>query len=237
MGSTNRFELKRLNPRHFQMVDLLVAGYTQRETAEIIGCSHHTVKIVARSPLFIAEFNRRMKVRNAGGVAEEKEAFESKARSILQQNSTRAAETQVELLDSDDDSIKLRASGSILDRVLGKPNDNVSGGISDGVGIQISEKTAELLITALKESRNGQQRHSADGPSAEASQDEQGDVRETSLLGSGLGHRKAQALCSGQVIRDFLPEGKTSETVPEEGPQPVKGSSNGEHESDQEQDC
>lgn len=174
------YQIQRMLPRHFQMLKLRLAGLKNCQIANILGCSPETVGIVARSPLFIAEYNRRLKDQNDSAIGEEAQAFASKARIILEENAEKAANTQVDLMDSEDDSIRLRSSGSILDRALGKTDGpGASGGPS--VQVIINTKDAQLLILALKESSNGQDQDSAaDSTLPEHSVDGEGDVHQAS---------------------------------------------------------
>jgi hypothetical protein len=146
--------------------------------------------------LFVAEYNRRLKAQTDGAISEELEAFASKSRSILEQNSEKAANTQVDLLDSEDDSVRLRASGSILDRVLGKPEGpGASGGPQ--VKIEINASDAQLLVTALNESKeitHGRTEDAAaDCSPTSPPENGQGSVHQTPQLCSGIGHREAEA--------------------------------------------
>lgn len=179
--SGSNYHIQRMLPRHFRMLDLKLAGLTDKAIADLVGCTPQSVSIVARSPLFKAELNRRLKERNELAVVEEFEASASKARSILDQNAEKAANTHVDLMDSEDDSVRYRAAGSILDRALGKPGDN---GASDGpqVNIQINAVDARNLITALNESKeisDAREEPAADCSATDPSENGQGDVRQT----------------------------------------------------------
>lgn len=224
------YEVQRLQVRHHEILRYKLAGYNNTEISEIVGCSRETVQAVVRSPLFVAELNRRMKEKNEEALDDEKDAFESKARMILRSNAEKAATVQVDLLESEDDSVRLRSSNSILDRALGKVSENGSGAMPNGVGVQISEKLASDLILALKESRHVENT-SANCTSAESSEDEQGAICEASDERPRLGHRETEAQGDWQV--SSLNGQNDKRTAPEVSPQP-KGSSDGEHDSDQE---
>lgn len=183
-------QIQRLLPRHFKMINYHVAGMTNRQIADMLGVTEQSVGIVLRSPMALAEVQRQLKARNNGEVTDEAEAYASKARITLQQNSEKAAQTQVELLDSDDDSVRLRASGSILDRVLGRQDANASDG--PHVKVEISAKYAQLLVTALNESKtlkepvNGKADESAaDGQDALSSEKGEVDVHQASVECTG----------------------------------------------------
>jgi hypothetical protein len=202
--------IQRMLPRHFKMLDLKMAGMTDRAIAEMVGCTPQSVGIIARSPLFKAELNRRLKERNSTAVEDEIEAHASKARSVLEGHAERAATVQGELLECDDDSVRLRASGSILDRVLGKPEGSETSGGTQ-VNVQINAKDAQVLITALKESkeiRNGQDAESAaDCASADPSENGQSSVHQETVERPRLGHRQAEAQAAkAEVSSDPVPD-------------------------------
>lgn len=146
------YQVKKLLPRHYRILELRLAGLSNKAIAESVDCTPQTVGIVSRSPLFRAEYQRRLASQTQNRVVEEADAFASLARSTLEQNAERAAQTQVDLLESEDDSVRLRSSGSILDRVLGKPEGTQA---SDGpsIKVEIQTKDAQLLILALRESK------------------------------------------------------------------------------------
>lgn len=149
-------EIQRLLPRHFRMLELRLAGMKNRQIAEILDCSEQCVYVVSRSPLFIAEFNRLSKEQNAKAIAEERDAFVGKAKALLNEAAEQAAQTQISLLESEDDSVKLRASGSILDRALGRSDDRSAAGTT--VNVQINTQDAQLLSLALKEANQNASR-------------------------------------------------------------------------------
>jgi hypothetical protein len=144
------YQIQRLLPRHFKMLDLKLEGIPNREIAKILDCSEGNVHTVTRSPLFLRELNERMKKRNDDAVHHETEAHLGKVRSILEQNAEKAANTQVDLLDSEDDGVRLRSSNSIMDRVLGRTDVVATAGTS--INVQINAEKAQLLNVALQES-------------------------------------------------------------------------------------
>ena len=145
--------IQRMLPRHFKMMEMKLAGFSHSEIAKTLECSDQNVWVVTNSPLFIAEYNRQMKLQQEdNGLVQTKEAFISKARSILESSSELAANTQVELMASEDDSIRLRASGSILDRALGKEDGK---GIGPSLHVVINNADAVLISNTFKESQNG----------------------------------------------------------------------------------
>lgn len=152
IGGGSRHQIQTMLPRHFQIVHLKVAGLSNVAIAKVVNCSEPTVGIVLRSPLVRVEMQRLMRDKNNGTIQHDADAFASKARMLLEENVEAAAQTQVDLLESEDDSIKLRSSGSILERVLGKVEGReISGGSSITVNIESAD--VRLLVTALNESK------------------------------------------------------------------------------------
>ncbi len=185
--------IKRILPRHFKILDLKVAGFKNTEIAKSLGMSPATVGAISRSPLFNAELQRRLKDRNEDGAAEEQEAFESKARSILTQNAEKASMVQSDLLDSEDDSVRLRASNSILDRVLGRADAKDGPSVAN---INITTEDANLIVLALQESENGSVENGSAHPSSRRqypSENGQSDVHQEAFERPGERHREAEA--------------------------------------------
>ena len=207
---SSRFQIQRMLPRHFKMVELHVAGLSNKAIAETLDCTPTSVSLILLSPIVKKEITTLLQTESNGSITQDLDAYASKAIKALKDNSHRAAQTQIDLLDCDDDSIRLRASGSILDRVLGKPD---SKNASEGTQVKIEIKTqdAQLLILALNESKeissNAENTKStADGQDADSSQNGQGNVCQASITGSGLGHRTSEAQTSKVSIITSIDE-------------------------------
>lgn len=179
LPTTGPHEIQRMLPRHFKILEMKIAGYSNVDIAKTLEIHENTVSAVSRSPLFVSEFNRQMQKQHDNALADDRAAFVSRAKSILDSASERAAEVQVELLDSEDDSVRLRSSGTILDRALGR-DDGLKGGTT--VNVQINTQDAQLITTAFKESQNGSKiiNESTDGPSTCPSKNGRSDVHQTS---------------------------------------------------------
>lgn len=186
------YQIQRMLPRHFKMMELTLAGMTQVAIAEMLGCTRQSVGIVQRSPIFRKELQTRQKDMNTEAVKDVVVKFAEQAQKTLENNADRAAMTQVDLLDAEDDSVRLRASSSILDRALGKPEGQQSSS-GPSIKVEIHANVAQLLMTALTESKeiNSDAQHqitsepAADGPSADDSENGQGNVHQTSQFSSG----------------------------------------------------
>ena len=138
---------RRLLPRHYRIIDLAVRGVNYVDIARELQISERTVRNVIQSPLAQAEIVRqRASSHELSSQVDNINATKSKANSILELAVSRAAETAVGLLDSGNDSIRLKAAESILDRVFGR------GREAGAAVINISADNVQLLHLALKES-------------------------------------------------------------------------------------
>jgi predicted transcriptional regulator len=133
------------------MLELFLQGYTVKQVSEELNVSPQMVSIVLKSPRFQDQLARRREKRdNENREIEKIEVI--KAKEIIQESSQRAAEVQRDLLESPDESIRFKASGSILDKVFpkeGKDGGNKGGG--GGTVIQIEADKVAVIQSALKE--------------------------------------------------------------------------------------
>jgi len=138
--------VRKLAPRHFKVLDLCLEGKLASEIAKELGMKPETVGNIIRSPTFQDRLARSKseKAHQEINLRQEKLV---RARGILEEGATIAAEAQVGLLKSDDDRIKLQASQAILDRVF-------DGDEKDpGTGLIINTESVQLLQVAIQESR------------------------------------------------------------------------------------
>lgn len=185
-------QIQRMLPRHFKMMELTLAGMTQVAIAEMLGCTRQCVGIVQRSPIFRKELQQKQKDMNSEGVKDVVVKFAEQAQKVLEDNSKKAAMCQVDLLDADDDSVRLRASSSILDRALGKPEGQLTAS-GPNIKVEIHANVAQLLMTALTESKEINSHASnditseptADSSSACSAKNGQGNVHQATELSAG----------------------------------------------------
>jgi len=138
-------ELKRLMPRHFEIMKLCLQGMTARDIATTMGMSVMGISLITNSPLFQDEIARRRENQDKNRA----EIINQDALSILESASVDAARKQVELLTSKSEKIALASSNSILDRVL----DDKSA--QSGNVVMLSEgalKVLQLTINEIKDS-------------------------------------------------------------------------------------
>lgn len=142
-----RHAIKRMLPRHFNVLQLILAGHSYVTVAKTLGLSEKAVSLIVQSPVFQGELSRARKEQTTTEkLGQDVDAHLGKARSVLEQAVTKAAETQVQLLSAMDPAIALRASEKILDRVLGETKKGAS------VAVNITAENIALLNLALKES-------------------------------------------------------------------------------------
>lgn len=137
--------IEKMLPRHFAIMDLTLAGMSGVDIAETLGVTRQTIYNVQNSPIFQDELERRR-----GKVEKETNSalanIPARAKAVLDENATRAAERLANLVDSMDDSVALRASSTILDKVLGKDEDRIRP-------ITINVEQMAILQSALEESQ------------------------------------------------------------------------------------
>lgn len=168
--------VRRIMPRHFAIIDMVLAGHKNVVIAETLGMRPESVNLILRSPLVQAELARRRREDSTPEMMRmDKDAVLGKARSILEQATEKASLKLVELVDSPDASIQLRAAEKILDRVFGKDKD------TGAAVINITSEHVQLLSIALKESRDEVVKPNSDA--SEAPVNEQSNVREVSEAG------------------------------------------------------
>ena len=140
--------VRRLLPRHFRILEMVMAGHKNKVIAETLDMHQDTVTAVARSPLFQAELVRMRKEDPIVDMLElDRNAVIGKARSILEQAAEPAANKMVELLETEDPALQFRASGSILDRVFGNADERQNPPV-----LSLQAEPVPLLVLRMQES-------------------------------------------------------------------------------------
>ena len=152
MTEFERHKVQRMLPRHFQILDMVMAGHNNEVIATTVDLHRDTIGYITRSPLFQAELTRRRKEDNTEEIlGMDRDAIVGKARSILEQSVEAAAEKHVELLETEDPSLQMRAASQILDRVFGKAEEKSVRPV-----VSLTAENVQLLVLAMKESPNAQ---------------------------------------------------------------------------------
>jgi transcriptional regulator len=137
-------ELKKLLPRHYKIMELFLDGLSYKEVADTLGMTPQAIQLISKSPLFQNELARRRESHETS-LSKTRTEAQSEAQAILNQNARKAAETEADLLDEDDPSIRRKSAEAILDRVLGKGDQQQSS------VVHINTESLQLLQLALKE--------------------------------------------------------------------------------------
>jgi hypothetical protein len=140
------YEFDKLQVWHTLAIDLHCQGLTNEAIGVELQRSSASISYVLNSPLAQDRIARRRKelVRQNDETIQQSVV---RGRAILEGAAQKAAQTQVGLLESIDENIKLRTSQSILDRVYGKESSESKP------TVHISVDVAELIKKALTESR------------------------------------------------------------------------------------
>ena len=110
------YEIHRLLPRHFKVMDLLLLGEKQKDIARQLDLTPQAVCAIVHSPIF-QEYLPKRRVEIAEKCHEEGSEDPRNPTMALHKVGMKAAEVQGELLDSEDERVRQRAAISILDRL------------------------------------------------------------------------------------------------------------------------
>ena len=105
------YEIKKLLPRHYKVMDLMLLGKKQKEIAEELCLSEQAVSSIVNSRVFKEAIPRR-KIE----IQEEPVTDALSVGEMLRESIVRSAERLCEMLDSEDERVVLRAAMDILDR-------------------------------------------------------------------------------------------------------------------------
>lgn len=173
--------IQRVLPRHFQIIDLAVAGHDNITIAKAVGTSQSQVNLVLRSPVAQAEIARRRRESTEAEVLGlDRSAIVGKARSILDQASQAAAATLENELLAEKPEVRIKAANSILDRALGKGIDDRRASVNN-----ITAEQVTLINLALKESEYVPAKLSAHRLAAHSAVDQHFDVHQDHRLELG----------------------------------------------------
>ena len=136
-------------PRHQKIMELALAGHGVKEIAQAVGMTAQGIGLIMRAPIFQQAIAQR-RDRREKRVDEDLSEALTKAKDVIEDAAVGAAETQVSLLEAEDDTVRLASSKAILDRAFGDV-DKKSGG-SGAQTIVLAPGSVQLLHIALQES-------------------------------------------------------------------------------------
>jgi DNA-binding CsgD family transcriptional regulator len=141
-----RGQLTRLMPRHARVLEMSLAGRSNRDIAEELGITAKLVGMIVNNPL--AKHDMEKQSREKKEIAsEETLRREVNAQAVLSGNATKAAERMVALVDSDNERVALNSAMAVYDRVFSGPEKS-----GPTVQINIDQAIIDKLQVILVES-------------------------------------------------------------------------------------
>ena len=145
LPSVGGHELERLSQVHLKMVELALAGMSTKDIAEVCDRTPQSISMILRSPLFQEELSKRRSAQ-VQKIDQTVGSTVAAARSRIEGAADRAAEVEISLLNSVDDSVKRQSAQYILDKALGTSKEPT------GATIIIQGDNLNLQNVALAES-------------------------------------------------------------------------------------
>ncbi len=138
------FQLQKLLPRHYQIIDLFLDGnLTIKQIAEKVSMTVPGISNIRNSPTFQHELTLRKTQRDKtyDELASREKADDLSIRmrtdDLIRQSTEDAANTIIKLLDSEDESVQLRSASDLLDR----------GGFPKAQKLEQDIKTAVVVLS------------------------------------------------------------------------------------------
>lgn len=145
--------ISELTVRHLRIVDLLLAGLSQKAIADELNISQQQVSVITNSPTFQHELAiRRSSLRDKVDerLANRTVDCVNDAERLLKESAKEAASRLVSLLTSENDSVALNSAANILDRV-GLPKAQKIDTTNRSVVINLTAEQLETLKQTVSE--------------------------------------------------------------------------------------
>ena len=146
--------MKKLNPRHQELLRLLLRGDSLDSACKALGMNKNSAVVIKNFPLFKEEMARQQELLTKK-VVENLAAISAKsaAEQYMEDHALSSAEKIVELRDeSMEDRIKLQASQDILNRVGVGSKFTHGGSKNVGVGMKISVSMSDEKLSLIAQS-------------------------------------------------------------------------------------
>ena len=108
--------LSKLMPRHYKVLDLMLEGLPFNKIAETVGMTTVQIRNIRNSPTFKHEYAMRKANRDSHKDEMAARVHIDQTRELLTQNTLKAAQTIVNLLDSENPKVQLQSAQDLLDR-------------------------------------------------------------------------------------------------------------------------
>jgi len=143
-------EIQRMLPRHYKILDLVLAGHGTAEIAQAVDMSPQAISLITNSSIFQHEVSQRRQSITKS-VDEQLALAPVRAKALLDRNAEKAAQVHIDLLDEDkcpDPRVRQASANAILDRVFGDSKNQKSQVVMLDVG------SINILNIALKETES-----------------------------------------------------------------------------------
>jgi hypothetical protein len=113
------WDIAKMLPRHYQILDLFIQGKSNAEIAEVIGISKHRVSRICNAPAFQDQLSRRrrsLEEKMDQSIAVGVLSSTIDVHKQLKKLSERAVSKLGTLLESEDENVQFRSAADILDR-------------------------------------------------------------------------------------------------------------------------
>lgn len=157
--ASSAHELQRLNQTHHAMIECCLVGMTRTQIAEAFERSEVGVGLILQSPLFQQELARRRKTHQQTNDQANASVL-AQAKDIIERNATKAANTVVSLLDSQDESVRGKHAENLLDRVFGTKQVAASNTFNGPVMMLDGDALANLRTALAEDGRRATRSHS-----------------------------------------------------------------------------
>lgn len=149
--TTSKLHPKHINTRHRKLMRLLIAGWTLRDAAEMLGYHPKRVSQIVTSPLFKEEMAKMQEeIKKEFVETEGSKATSDIVRLRMKEEALASLETLIKLRDSSQsDRVRQLSAIEILDRAGYKPTDKVEAEIA----IDASDGLCQAIATVMKEMR------------------------------------------------------------------------------------
>ncbi len=138
-------ELQRLLSRHHRIIGLLLEGHSIKQIATMVSMTPQAISLISKAPIVQEKLAERRQARSRACDVDAADAI-TKAKTILEEGATTAAEKLVELVtDGVDHRVQLQASTTVLDRVFGSKERE------GATNIVVNTEQLQVLQVALSE--------------------------------------------------------------------------------------
>lgn len=142
------FDVVKLTPRHYKILDYCVAGLTAPLIAQKLDMTSNRVGIIMASPSFQHQLSLRRSCEEETQ-AEHNASIIDETRKLLQDNTKAAAQKLIDGMSSGDERIQVKSASEVLDRG-GYPKEQKIAGMENRTQIIINSSDLSNITESLK---------------------------------------------------------------------------------------